>query len=697
VDDLLGDRTSTAKGPTDGNGMAGPSKSPSAESQPSTDQPSSQSDTRRAATKPAYQVLARKYRPTTFKDLIGQDALVRTLTNALVSGRMAQAYMLTGVRGVGKTTSARIIARALNCIGPDGQGGPTAEPCGTCTHCTAISQDRHVDVIEMDAASHTGIDDMREVIDGARYAPVSARYKVYIIDEVHMISTKAFNALLKTLEEPPAHVKFIFATTEIRKVPVTILSRCQRFDLRRVDAGTLIAHFTGICVKESVEAEEAAIALIARAADGSVRDGLSLLDQAIALSSSTVTQLQVRDMLGLADREQIVDLFEATVSGRPADALGLYDHLHRSGADPVAVLKDLLDVCHMLTRFKVVPEAAEDLGLGDADRRRGADLADKLSIPQLTRLWQMLLKGQADLSLAPDADQAMEMVLIRIAHASRLPLPGDLIRALEGGGFDVQGGASRPTGAQGGGGGGAHSGTGSSGASGHEPARSEAAGGNGAARGRQASPQGMPGDPGGPPRAMGENPGGLALVPTVAPPDTASEPMQAAELDPAEARCPMPRSFLELVALFGQRREGELYANLYGAAHLVHFAPGRLEIRLESAAPRDLANRVTRLLSEWTGQRWIVTLTNQSGAPTLAEQERAAEAETRDQASRHPVVQALLETFPGARITAVRDLTPPAEAAPSGDGPENSDASSPWDGTATVSSDEESTDDEEYR
>lgn len=288
----------------------------------------------------AYRVLARKYRPKSFAELIGQDALVRTLTNAIHSGRIAQAFMLTGVRGVGKTTTARIIARALNCTGPDGTGGPTVTPCGVCDNCRAIAEDRHVDVMEMDAASHTGVDDIREIIDGVRYAPVSARYKLYIIDEVHMLSKSAFNALLKTLEEPPAHVKFVFATTEIRKVPVTVLSRCQRFDLRRVDAQVLKEHFTRITGLEGAGIEPDAAALIARAADGSVRDGLSLLDQAIALAAGTVTAQQVRDMLGLADRSKVIDLFEAAVSAKPAEAMDLLSDLHRVGADPVVILQD---------------------------------------------------------------------------------------------------------------------------------------------------------------------------------------------------------------------------------------------------------------------------------------------------------------------------------------------------------------------
>ncbi|MDH3476442.1 MAG: DNA polymerase III subunit gamma/tau, partial [Rhodospirillales bacterium] len=382
----------------------------------------------------AYRVLARKYRPTSFADLIGQDALVRTLSNAIAGGRLAHAFILTGVRGVGKTTTARIIARTLNCVGPDGTGGPTVTPCGVCEHCRAIAEDRHVDVIEMDAASRTGIDDIRELIEGVRYRPVSARHKVYIIDEVHMLSRQAFNGLLKTLEEPPEHVIFVFATTEIRKVPVTVLSRCQRFDLRRVPQAELLRHFAGIAEKEGVAASEAALALIARAADGSVRDGLSLLDQAMALSASgaageavRIEEDAVKEMLGLADRARVFDLFEAIAGGRAPEALGILDEMYRAGADPAVVLQDLLELTHFLTRSKLVPEEADAQGLPETERVRGRTLASQLSLPVLARFWQMLLKGLGETRGAPAPLQAAEMVLIRLTYASELPTPGDLV------------------------------------------------------------------------------------------------------------------------------------------------------------------------------------------------------------------------------------------------------------------------------
>ena len=347
------------------------------------------------AAQPApYRVLARKYRPTDFAGLIGQEAMVRTLTNAIQSGRLAHAFVLTGVRGVGKTTTARIIARALNCVGPDGQGGPTIDPCGVCEHCKAIAEDRHVDVLEMDAASRTGVNDIREIIEGVRYRPTSARFKVYIIDEVHMLSTAAFNALLKTLEEPPEHVKFVFATTEIRKIPVTVLSRCQRFDLRRVDIDVLAAHFAGIVAKESAQVEEAALRLIARAADGSVRDGLSLLDQAISHGAGLVTEAQVRDMLGLADRARVFDLFELVMRGQVAPALDQIGEQYSLGADPAVVLQDMLELTHWLTRLKISPDAADTAGTAsETERVRGRQMAQTLGMAHLTRAWQMLLKG----------------------------------------------------------------------------------------------------------------------------------------------------------------------------------------------------------------------------------------------------------------------------------------------------------------
>ncbi|MCH7931999.1 MAG: DNA polymerase III subunit gamma/tau, partial [Proteobacteria bacterium] len=382
----------------------------------------------------SYRVLARKYRPTGFSGLIGQAALVRTLTNAIQGGRLAHAYLLTGVRGVGKTTTARILARALNCVGPDGGGGPTATPCGECEPCRAIAEDRHVDVLEMDAASRTKVEEMREVLDGVHYRPVSARYKVYIIDEVHMLSRHAFNALLKTLEEPPPHVTFIFATTEVRKVPMTVLSRCQRFDLRRVDAELLLRHLGDIAGKEAVTASEGALALIARAADGSVRDALSMLDQAISHCQGEIDEASVRDMLGLADRAQVFDLFEAVMAGEVKAAFDELARQYEAGVDPLVVVQDLLELTHWLTRVKLAPGAAKSITVAELERRRGTELAERLSLAELTRAWQMLLKGLEETRTAPEPLAAVEMVLVRLAYVADLPTPGELVKAIRDGG-----------------------------------------------------------------------------------------------------------------------------------------------------------------------------------------------------------------------------------------------------------------------
>ncbi|WP_372398229.1 DNA polymerase III subunit gamma/tau [Azospirillum sp. HJ39] len=567
------------------------------------------------ATGLAYRVLARKYRPKTFDELIGQDALVRTLSNAIQSGRIAQAFMLTGVRGVGKTTTARIIARALNCTGPDGTGGPTVSPCGVCDNCRAIAEDRHVDVMEMDAASHTGVDDIREIIDGVRYSPVSARYKLYIIDEVHMLSKSAFNALLKTLEEPPSHVKFVFATTEIRKVPVTVLSRCQRFDLRRVDAQVLKEHFTRITALEGAEIEGDAAALVARAADGSVRDGLSLLDQAIALAAGTVTAQQVRDMLGLADRTRVIDLFESAVSARPAEAMDILSDLHRVGADPVVILQDLLDLVHNLTRLKVVPDSANDPSLPEAERTRGAVLSGKLGMPALTRAWQLLLKGLGEVQAAPVPQQALEMVIVRLSYAADLPTPGELIRQ-----FQAQ-----------------------------------------QANGGGAMGRGQGGGPGGGPVAVATH--AVARSSGSAQPQAvmAAAPAPAA-VAAGEELSPMPPDFRTLVQLFSDRREGALYGYLMETVQLVRMEPGRLELKLRPAAPPTLPAKVGQFLTEWTGQRWIVALSEGQAQPTLAEQEKAEKRRAWSEAEANPVVRAVIEAFAGAKIVEVRDLAEVAAA-----------------------------------
>ncbi len=565
----------------------------------------------------AYRVLARKYRPTDFSGLIGQDALVRTLTNAIQSGRLAHAFVLTGVRGVGKTTTARIIARALNCVGPDGSGGPTVAPCGTCEHCRAIAEDRHVDVLEMDAASRTGVGDIRELIEGVRYRPTSARYKIYIIDEVHMLSTAAFNALLKTLEEPPEHVKFVFATTEIRKIPVTVLSRCQRFDLRRVEMEVLERHFAAIAEQEGARIAPPALAMIARAADGSVRDGLSLLDQAIAHCAGEVGEEQVRDMLGLADRARVFDLFDSVMKGDVAAALRQIAEQYAVGADPVIVLQDMLELTHWLTRLKVAPDQPDLLAAAsETERVRGRRMADGLSMAVLTRSWQMLLKGLGEARMAPSPLQAAEMVLVRLAYAADLPTPAEALQKMRDGGGSGGGGAPAPSG---GGGGGVSA----------------------AARVMERMP----------------TPG----------PQMNIAPAPAVEPAPVLAMPGMPDSFAKVAALFAEKRESILATHLRTAVHLVHFEPGRIALRPQPHMPRDLAQQVGRLLTEWTGRRWSVETSTEAGAPTLRDQGLADEQRRRDDAAAHPLVQAVLGAFPGATIEAVRELIdegePPLAAA----------------------------------
>jgi DNA polymerase III subunit gamma/tau len=581
----------------------------------------------------AYRVFARKYRPQTFAELIGQEAVVRTLTNAIATGRIAHAFMLTGVRGVGKTTTARIIARALNCIGSDGNGGPTVEPCGECAHCRSIAEDRHVDVIEMDAASRTGVDDIRELTEGVRYRPVSGRYKIYIIDEVHMLSKNAFNALLKTLEEPPPAVIFVFATTEIQKVPVTVLSRCQRFALRRVPVDLLIEHYRRVAEAEGIAADSGALALIARAADGSVRDGLSLLDQAISLGDGRVDEASVRDMLGVADRGAVFDLLETVLRGDAADALTLIDRLYRDGADPLMVLQDLLDLGHFLTRLKLVPEAGIGDPIAEGDRERAGPLAGRISLSALTRLWQMLLKGLGEVQTAPDPVQAMEMVLIRLAYVADLPAPAELVRLLDGGGAsktETTGGARRD-----------------------EPAAPPAR--------RQQAP---------PIAALAASAvaapaeGNAQRAPIDLPPVEAADSgrLPSASVPPPAAA---PQNFTEVVALCDERREALLSAQLKEYVHLVLFEPGRIEFRPGAGAPRDLANRLGRLLGEWTGTRWLIAVSDAPGEPTLREQQERRARRMRDEVAGHPLVRAVFETFPGATIASVRERF--AAAAPEED------------------------------
>ena len=591
----------------------------------------------------SYRVLARKYRPANFDDLIGQDAMVRTVSNAFEAARIPQAWILTGVRGVGKTTTARILARALNYELADGSiTGPTITMPAIGTHCQAIMESRHIDVIEMDAASHNGVDDVRQINDAIRYAPVSARYKVYILDEVHMLSTQAFNALLKTLEEPPPHAKFIFATTEIRKVPITILSRCQRFDLRRVDAGLLVKHLAGIAAKEAIEVEPEPLALIARAAEGSVRDSLSLLDQAIAHAAGPVRAEHVRQMLGLADRARVIDLFEALMRGDIAAALTELRDQYDTGADPAVVLTDLAEFTHFVTRVKIVPAVADDPALIEVERTRGRGFAEKLSMRVLSRCWQMLLKGIAEVGAAGRPLAAAEMVLVRIAYAADLPTPDEVIRSLSDGSSPVAPPQGRP-----GNGGGAAVGA-------LQSARPGGQGGNqgGVQGGLQAGAQ------------TGGGHGSNLGVPTGSAPR--GSPQAALASVPARdpiARSPEPESsapalvigrFEELIALAAQKRDLGVKLALERDLRLVRCEDGRLEVRLEQSAAKTLVNDLARKISQWTNRRWMVVVSADEGEPTVKSQNEARQAELKTGVRADPLVQAVLARFPGAEIVDVR-------------------------------------------
>jgi DNA polymerase-3 subunit gamma/tau len=515
----------------------------------------------KAAASP-YRVLARKYRPQNFSELIGQDAMVQTLANAIARGRIAHAFLLTGVRGVGKTSTARLVAKALNCVGPDGQGGPTIDPCGVCEQCKAIAEGRHIDVIEMDAASHTGVDDVREIIDAVRYASVDARYKIYIIDEVHMLSKNAFNALLKTLEEPPEHVKFLFATTEVDKVPLTVLSRTQRFDLRRIPAEKLAVHFGEVSKAEGVEVEEDALRMIARAAEGSARDGLSILDQAIAHGGGTVSAEQVRDMLGLADRGRIRRLLEHVLAADAAATLADLDEAHNLGIDPGALMRGLMEELHLATRTKA-GASAEVL---PAEQREAAErLAGQLGWGQIHRVWQMLLKGLSDVQIAPDPREAAMMALLRLIHAADLPDPTTVLARLSG----EAGAASLADSA---------------------PARSSG------------------------PTAQ------------------------------------LPNDLPALIGLLEKNGKHQIAVQLHDQVGLVRFAPPELVLKplrpLGTDWPRDLA----AALKTATGKTWQVSLSDESGEPSLLDQEKMAEERVRSEVLADPAVRAAFEVFPDATL-----------------------------------------------
>jgi len=567
-----------------------------------------------------YRVLARKYRPVDFAELIGQDAMVRTLSNAIETGRLAHAFILTGVRGIGKTTTARIIAKALNCIGKDGNGSATIEPCGECENCTSISESRHVDVMEMDAASRTGIDDIREIIDGVKYASVSARFKIYIIDEVHMLSRNAFNALLKTLEEPPEHVKFIFATTEIRKVPVTVLSRCQRFDLRRISIEELIGHYSNIAVKENCEIEDNALAMIARAAEGSVRDGLSLLDQAFAHGAGKVSEVQVRDMLGLADRAQIFDLYKNILEGKTADALAKLRFQFHHGADPAVIIQDMLEITHWLTRLKVVPDAGDDLVTSEAERNQGLEMAQGLSIPVLTRTWQMLLKGTEEVRISPNPISAAEMVIVRLTYSSNLPTPEDLVKQIK----NAPQPSTQPS---------------------VPPQDSIGGGGTGAAAQATTHIENSLND-GGAPQAFNVIQGsGQAAI-------RVSDPVPTVD----EEYITSPTSFADMVKLFEKQGEADIAFHLNDNVRPVSYDIGRVDIRINDRAPNNLISRMSTSLNKWTGKSWMISRSSEEGDDSLYEQDVAEQSALKKMVLSNDLIKSVLSSFEGANISDIRKI-----------------------------------------
>lgn len=553
-----------------------------------------------------YRVLARKYRPQNFDDLIGQDALVRTLKNAIESGRIAHAFMLTGIRGVGKTTTARIIAKALNYTGVDGTAGPTTGSTDDCETCKAITEDRHPDVMEMDAASRTGIDDIREILDGVRYAPTSARYKIYIIDEVHMLSKAAFNALLKTLEEPPEHVKFIFATTEIRKVPVTVLSRCQRFDLRRIDTDVLSDYYGQIAGKENTETEETALNLIARAADGSVRDGLSLLDQSIALGEGKVTEAQVKDMLGMADQALITDLLEHVLKGQPAEALTIMNDLYQKGADPIVIIQDMLGLIHEMTKHRALPVDKNAQSTGEEERLQ--NLADALSMPTLSRAWQITLKGLAEANTAPNAQKAAEMIVLRLTYAADMPDPADLLKKIK-----KEGSAA-----------------------------TSAAPMQGAANAPAPSGAVIQSDVNQPDHGAGASSQSQTMM-AVAP---------ALDIKPEEQndRPIAIKTVRDIVTVLEQNGDMILATQVTMFVHPIKIAEGLIEFRPADDAPERLAPELSRAMKAITGNRWVITVSPDIGEATLSQQADHEEEALRTHILEQPLVQNIIKLFPDAQL-----------------------------------------------
>tara|TARA_Y200000002_G_scaffold382460_1_gene399613 strand:- start:320 stop:2068 length:1749 start_codon:yes stop_codon:yes gene_type:complete len=548
-----------------------------------------------------YQVLARKYRPETFSDLIGQEAMVRTLKNAFDADRIAQAFMMTGIRGVGKTTTARIIAKGMNCIGLEGNTGPTTSPCGQCEHCVAISEGRHVDVLEMDAASRTGVDDIREIIDSVHYRAASARFKIYIIDEVHMLSNNAFNALLKTLEEPPEHVKFIFATTEIRKVPVTVLSRCQRFDLRRIEPEEMIKMLQNLAKLENASISNEALALITRASEGSARDAQSLLDQAISHGAGETSVDQVRAMLGLADRGRVLDLFEFIMRGQAKEALNELGSQYSDGADPIGIIRDLAEVTHWVSIIKITPDAADDPTVSPDEKTRGQAFSQSLSMRILTRTWQLLLKALEEISSAPNPMMAAEMAVIRITHVSDLPSPEELVKKLTST-------HSESEGVKKGNSGGSVSNTTSSN---FKPTQQTET------------------------RPI-KNEGNTAL---------------ALDTETLDLQYPTFESVLEIIRKF---RDMKLLIDVENSVRLSSYVPGRIEFTPTENAPKDLAQRLGQLLQNWTGFRWAITVVGNCSGETIQEQRNAKDATLKREAKLHPFVKTVFDNFPKASIVEIK-------------------------------------------
>ncbi len=557
-----------------------------------------------AEEKTSYQVLARKYRPETFSDLIGQEAMVRTLKNAFDADRIAQAFMMTGIRGVGKTTTARIIAKGMNCIGLEGKTGPTTSPCGQCEHCVAISEGRHVDVLEMDAASRTGVDDIREIIDSVHYRAASARFKIYIIDEVHMLSNNAFNALLKTLEEPPAHVKFIFATTEIRKVPVTVLSRCQRFDLRRIEPEEMIKMLQNLAKLENANISNEALALITRASEGSARDAQSLLDQAISHGAGETNVDQVRSMLGLADRGRVMDLFEFIMRGQAEEALNELGSQYSDGADPIGIIRDLAEITHWVSVIKITPDAADDPTVSPDEKARGQSFSQSLSMRVLTRTWQLLLKALDEISSAPNSMMAAEMAIIRITHVSDLPSPGELVKKLT---------HSQP---------------------------------NNTVVKKESSER----------PTINTTSSNYIQSQSKETNSTSIDGNTALALD-AETLALQYPTFESVLKIIRKFRDMKLLIDVENSIRLSSYMPGRIEFTPTKDAPKDLAQRLGQLLQSWTGFRWAVTVVSHCSAKTIQEHRNAEEAQLELDAKLHPFVKTVFEKFPKASITEIKSQT----------------------------------------